>query len=75
VAVAANFTANINAGKRVTVVANLPAVAIMLTVGREIHIDQYVYQIPREYRNASIVRENRESAIRRETRTHIIQGT
>jgi len=66
---------NINAGKRVSATANLPAVSAVLAVGREVRLDVYVYRIPAESRNATIAREIREYEIRQETRTHSIQGT
>lgn len=66
---------NINAGKRVSATANLPAVSAVLAVGREVRLDVYVYRIPEETRTATIAREIREYEIRQETRTHSIQGT
>ena len=53
------------AGRRLSAVANLPVISTALTVGREIHINQYVYIIPRE---------STAFTIRKETRDYLITG-
>jgi hypothetical protein len=68
-------TLSIAAGRRISAVANLPAISTVLAVGREIHIDQYVYIIPRESTAFTIRKETRDYSITSENKTYIIQGT
>jgi hypothetical protein len=62
----------INAGKIEQATINAQMTATMTAVGRFIHIEDYIYIIPREYREFAIHSENRDFVIAQETREYII---
>lgn len=68
------FAQTTNAGKQVDAIIDLGALFTPSIDYRVLHIDQYVYTVPRETRSYTIVRESRSYNIVSENRTYTIQG-
>ena len=72
--IASAFAQTVNAGKKVDAVIDLGALFTPSIDYRVLHIDQYVYTIPKETRSYSVPRESRSYTIQSENRTYTIQG-
>jgi hypothetical protein len=63
-----------NAGKLVSASADIASAMTFVVTLREIHLNQYVYTIPKDTRIYTIERESRAYTIQQETRTYTIEG-
>ena len=76
---AAELTANTNttalAGVAYEASATMQGFAAIISINKILHVDQYIYIVPKETRSWSIPKETRSHVIDRELRSYSIKGT
>jgi hypothetical protein len=68
-------SANVNAGVAYEASATMQGFAAIISINKILHVDQYIYIVPKETRVYSIPKETRSHVIDRELRSYSIKGT